>query len=80
MHDYKIKTRFKNGAVKDLGYQEIIERLKMGEELSHGRPFKDGGAPQVQELMTVLKDIYKDKPNPIESMTAYYNGQAILAV
>ena len=79
-YDYKLKTVFKDGKTVNNTYQGLIGKLKMSDELSHGAPMSEGGTPQVQEFISMLKDIYKDKPNPIESITVYFNGNAVLGV
>ena len=80
MNDYTIMTEFENGKAGKTTYQRIISTLGMGGEKYMGRPWTDGGMPQVQALMGMLKDIYTKKGQPIKKMVALYDGEPVLGV
>lgn len=74
MFDYTIIIEYQDGSSKRYGYQAILKALDMGGALYMGRPMRDGGAPQVQAFVGILKDQLK-----AVRITAEYNGAAILA-
>lgn len=55
---------------KRIGYQKLIKALDMQDEIVHGRPLSDGGAPQVATLCNILSKQY-------DGVKAYFNGNQI---
>ena len=72
-YDYIITIK-KGDQVKRAGYQALLNKLEMAEEIVHGRPLSAGGAPQVQIFIGLLKKILK-----ADQVLAAFQGQNILA-
>lgn len=79
MYDYKIKTELENGKIKVTTYQKMVEALGIGSEIVHGSPLSEGGTPQVQTVIHMIKDIMVKQKTPVKSITAYYQDQPILS-
>lgn len=76
MYNYNLKIEGKNGNSIIVTYQKIIIFLKIENEYLHGAKLKNGGVPQVQSVISIIKKADKN----IKNITAYFQGTAILSV
>lgn len=72
-YDYTLKIT-KGDKVKAIGYQAFLKLVGIENEIVHGAPLSEGGAPQAQTVAVLAKDAFK-----ADSVTVYFNGSAILA-
>ena len=75
MFDYTLQITRKDGAVGMVGFQDLIRRLDMADELVEGAPLKQGGVPQVITFVSTIKKVCG-----YEKVVAFYNGQPVVEV
>lgn len=72
MYDYTLEISIR-GRKKTCTYQAFIRAAGIENEVMHGSPLSAGGTPQAQSVAMLAKEIMK-----ADSVTVYFNGEAIL--
>ena len=76
MYDYKIVSEMQDGQKRVTTYQSLVARLDLTNEQYMGAPLSEGGTPQCQFVM----DMVKQAMPQIQKITAYFEGEPILAI
>ena len=70
--DYTMRVTSEGHEPNEFGYQFIIRKLEIENEIISGRPLKEGGAPQALAVKSIL-----EKGWPGVSVAVLFNGSQI---
>jgi hypothetical protein len=56
----------------EVGYQFLIKKLEIADEICHGQPMSAGGAPQAMSLKGMLEKIY-----PTVTVQVWFQGNQV---
>lgn len=70
--DYTMKVTSEGHEPNEFGYQFIIRKLEIEDEVVHGQPLSEGGAPQALMVKNLLEKAY-----PGTSIAVYHEGSQL---